>query len=320
MKTTRTESKAKRSTMDTIAVDLRTVNGWRIPPFQRPLRVNDKVRAIAEAITADGGVIPGVLTIGKIPAGRDSGEYLIDGQHRIEAFRMSGADTAYADVRYVEFIDMADMGDEFVALNSRIVNMRPDDVLRGLEGSTETLRLIREACPFVGYDNVRRNGNTSPMLSMSTVLRVWEGSATETPVSINRSAMQLAKDMTHESATQCRIFLQMALEAWGREEASKRLWGALNMSLCMWLWRRLVLDKERRGTRRYVSLTSDRYKKCLMSLAANADYNDWLMGRALGDRDRPAAYARIKGIMSRRILEEKWESKVSMPSPAWAKS
>ena len=36
-----------RSRMDTIAVTARTITGWSLPSFQRPLKVNDKVRGLA---------------------------------------------------------------------------------------------------------------------------------------------------------------------------------------------------------------------------------------------------------------------------------
>lgn len=310
---------AKRSKMDTISLDLRTVNGWRMPPFQRPLRINEKVRTIAADISSAGGVVPGILTVGKLLNGRDSGDYLIDGQHRIEAFRMSGCQEALADVRFIEFDSIADMGEEFVNLNSRIVAMRPDDVLRGVEGSLPTLQMIRKECPFVGYGNIRRNANDSPIVSMSLLIRVWEGSAKESPVAQSISALTLAKDMTMESATQCRIFMQMCEEAWGRDPAVARLWGSLNLSLCMWLWRRMVLTKPT-GHKRYISLTTPQFVKCLMALGSNAAYTAWLVGRQLGDRDRPGAYARIKGIFGRRVLEEKWVERAIFPQPAWAKT
>lgn len=308
----------KRSKMDTVALDLRTVNGWRIPPFQRPLRINEKVRGIAEEIAQAGGVVPGILTVGKLLNGHDSGEYLIDGQHRVEAFRMSGCQEALADVRFLEFDSLADMGDEFVNLNSRLVNMRPDDILRGLEGSLPALQMIRRECPFVGYDMIRRN-TESPMVSMSMLIRVWEGSGGETPVSMKNSIMQLAHDMTHESATQVRMFVQMCEQAWGRDPSASRLWGALNLSLCMWLWRKMVLGKAT-GQKRYLSLTTPQFVKCLMALGANPNYTAWLVGRQLGDRDRPGCYMRLKGIFGRRILEEKWAERATFPQPAWTKN
>jgi hypothetical protein len=310
----------KHSSMETVEVTQSSVNGWAIPPFQRPLRVNDKVRQIALKIADDGGVIPGVITVGRLKIGRETRHYLIDGQHRLEAFRMSTCPQALADVRFMDFTTMADMADEFVELNSRIVNMRPDDVLRGLEESTEALRLIRQACPYVGYDNIRRGHSNAPMVSMSMALRVWEGSAAETPVSIGRSAAQLATDMTIESANQLKVFFGMAFEAWGRDDSTKRLWSALNLSLCMWIWRRIVLDNDR-SKRRHIALRTETFRQCLMQLGATASYTEWLEGRALGDRDRPAAYNRIKAVFTRRILEAKavTGNKVIWPKPAWAK-
>lgn len=65
------------------------------------------------------------------------------------------------------------------------------------------------------------------------------------------------------------------------------------------------------------------FRKCLMSLAADASYCDWLLGRAMGDRDRGPAYSRIKQIFTRRLLEEKLGNKttgkVPLPQPAWAR-
>lgn len=312
-------SKPRKSRMDTVEVDMRTLGGWKIPPFQRQLRVNEKVREIAGIIRSDGGVIPGIITIGVIKAGRDTGEYVVDGQHRIEAFRLSECREAIADVRYVEFDSMADMGNEFVNLNSSLVRMRPDDVLRGLEESTPALRMIRDRCPFVGYDMIRR-GPTSAMLSMSTALRLWEGSGAPTPVAVSKSAVNLAVELSDESVAKMTVFLGLVYEAWGMDEGAKRLWSSVNLSLCMWLWRRLV-DDTQRGTNRYVVLRNEQFKRCMFSLAADASYNDWLLGRALGDRDRPPAYARIKQILIRRLNEDKFGQgkKITFPSPTWAK-
>lgn len=160
--------KATKTTVETIGFSRDEANDWKVPPFQRPLRVNDKVRLLAEQIGNDGGVIPGVLTFGVI--GRD--RFIVDGQHRREAFVLSGKAEGYADARTCYFDTMAEMGEEFVRLNSQLVRMRPDDILRGLESSLPSLQAVRAACPFVGYDMIRR-GDRCPILSMSAVLRAW---------------------------------------------------------------------------------------------------------------------------------------------------
>lgn len=69
--------KAVRSQMDTIEITQPLADSWLLPPFQRPLKVNQKVLDLAELLNQT-GVMPGVITLGHI--GKDV--YLVDGQHR----------------------------------------------------------------------------------------------------------------------------------------------------------------------------------------------------------------------------------------------
>jgi len=303
--------------MDTLIVTQAMVNGWRIPSFQRPIRINSKVEAVAEQIRRTES-IEGVLTLGAIRS--EAGTlYIVDGQHRVEAFKLSGLEEAIADVRVCIFDALGDMAQEFVQLNSSLVKMRPDDILRGLENSTASLKAIRKACSFVGYDYIRR-GTTSPIVGMSAVLRCWNAATSETPSpngGITTTALAANLDPT---GTQNLIaFLSTAHSAWGRDPEYYRLWGNLNLSLCMWLWNRLVIDRDRYGNKRYAILDIPTFKKCLMSLSADGDYVAWLQGRILRDRDRSPAYTRIKNVFSRRIVDETGK-KQSLPSPAWASS
>ena len=41
--------------MDTLEIEPEDLSAWRIPPFQRPLRTNAKVMAMAEGLKANGG-------------------------------------------------------------------------------------------------------------------------------------------------------------------------------------------------------------------------------------------------------------------------
>jgi hypothetical protein len=110
-------------------------------------------------------------------------------------------------------------------------------------------------------------------------------------------------------------FLQTAEAAWGRDPEHYRLWGNLNLTMCMWLWRRLVLDTER-GTLRRVVLTAAQFKKCLMRVSATGDYIDWLQGRNMSDRDRSPCYRRLSGIFVQSIKDDGVD-KPLMPKPAW---
>jgi hypothetical protein len=288
-----------------------TLKNWRLPDFQRPIKINEKVRALAEQLKADGGVMPGIITLGII----DGATYLIDGQHRREAFMISALEEGYTDVRMHYFESMADAGEEFVRLNSQLVRMRPDDILRGLEASVPALVEIRRRCPFVGYDMIRR-GPTSPIVSMSMVLRAWRGSSTDVPSphGVAASASSLAQTLTDEEARPLIDFLTLAAEGFGRDPEYARLWGSLNVILCMWLYRRMVLSQYSPKTPR---LTKEQFKKCMMSLSANEDYLDWLVGRHLGERDRSPAYNKIKTTFAQRIDIDTGK-KPLMPSPAWS--
>src|SRR5919108_2111434 len=154
------------------------IKSWKKPSFQRELRPNAKVLELVDKIKADGGVVPGIITIGVF----EKNFYKLDGQHRLEAFLLTKLPVGYCDVRFYYATSEADMGEEFVRQNSSLVHMRPDDYLRGLEGTYEPLEYIRRHCPFVGYDQVRR-GPKSPVVGMSVLLRCWFCSEKETPSS-----------------------------------------------------------------------------------------------------------------------------------------
>lgn len=319
IKGTREAPKSQRSSMETLIVSVDQVNQWKVPSFQRPVRMNEKVRALAEEMKQSGCEITGVLTLGKVD--KDAAFYIVDGQHRIEAFRISGMPEIIADVRIVHFDTMAEMAEEFVRLNSAIVRMRPDDILRGLEPTSPALKKIRKDCTFIGYDNIRRGGTSGPVLGMNQVIRSWIGSSTETPVSTlgGLSVASAATNMDADSVEDCIRFLLTAHAAWGRDPEYFRLWGSLNLTLCMWLWRRLVSDQSRGSTTRYISLNVAQFKQCLMSLSADHNYLDYLPGRQLNDRDRSPCFIRVKAIFSKRIAEESRDKKKPiLPSPAWS--
>lgn len=302
--------RATRTRVETMLLTPEIVRTWASPPFQRPCKVTAKVVEVSLQIKADGGVIPGVLTIGQVDG--DLRTYLVDGQHRREGFLLTDLAEGFADVRHVTCRDMAELGEEFVQLNSAIVRVRPDDVLRGLEASSPGLSLIRTRCPFVGYEQIRR-GSGKTLLSMSTALRCWFGSAPDTPVTSPDSATNLARKLDVDDAAVLCAFLDAAARAWGRDGEYARLWSGLNLVLCMWLYRRLVVS---RWSDRVRQMSGEQFTKCLMSLSADAGYVDWLVGRHVGEHDRSPAYRRIRENFLRR-LQADTGTRPLLPSPPW---
>lgn len=318
VKGAREAPKAVQSRMETLIITVKMVNEWRIPPFQRPLRINEKVRTVSEQIKQT-ECIEGIITLGKIK--NDPDLYVVDGQHRLEAFKISMLDEAIVDVRVVIFDNMSEMADEFSRQNTSLVKMRPDDILRGLEFSTPALRAIRTHCDFVGYDQIRRSG-ASPILSMSALLRCFNASRYETPSTsaAGLSAPQMAQHLDNQAVETITSFLNIAHAAWGRDPEYYRLWGNLNLSMCMWLYHKLVLDRDRRGGRRYVILNAQQFKQCLMSVSADSDYLSWLQGRNLGERDRSPAFNRLRTLFIKRLSADSPNVKPMFPQPAWATS
>jgi hypothetical protein len=301
--------------METLIVSTEEVSSWALPPFQRPLRINAKVQSLAEEIKTNQTSIPGVLTLGKLKGANST--FIVDGQHRVEAFKLSGLPEAIADIRVIHFDTMADMAEEFVHLNSSLVRMRPDDVLRGLEHSTPNLQRIRKECPFVGYDNIRRSSTSSPIVGMSQLLRSWAGAATETPSVGGASAVAIASYMPELECEQLIHFLKIAHASWGRDPEYYRLWATLNLCMTMWMWRRIVLHRAG-GQQRYTTLTVNQFKQCMMSMSASPDYIDWLQGRSMGDRDRSPCYNKIKTLFTRRLAQEGYSMRPKFPQPGWA--
>jgi hypothetical protein len=303
-------NKETGTSVDTILVTKGVIKEWKLPPFQRPLRVNAKVLEVVEKIKQD-EVFPGILTIGILGGQR----YIVDGQHRCHAFLLSELDEAFTDVRYRYYESMEEMAEDFVNLNSQMVKMGPDDILRGLESTNEGLVSIRKRCPFVGYDQIRR-GTASPIVSMSAALRCWYGAKRDIPASVGHSAAAVSKMMTTVEADELVSFLNSAMVAWGKDKEYHKLWGNLNLTLCMWIYQRVVLRAwGPKGTR----VTKEQFRKLLTALTASADYLEWLIGRQMSDRDRSPGYKRIKAIFVKR-LEMELGKKVTFPAPEWVSS
>lgn len=311
MKPTTVMEKRTKTVVDTILVTPEKVRAWKSPAFQRQLRENRKVLALAEQLKADGGVWPGIVTLGVL-----AGEtYLIDGQHRAHAFVMSGLAEGYTDVRIHYFNNLGEMGDEFVKLNSQLVTLRPDDILRGLEPSMPLLKAIRDACPFIGYDMIRR-GEKTPMVSMSAALHAWRAGISEVPTAGGgyMPARVIASGFDEQETRFFVDFMAMAFKSFGRDVEYHRLWSRLNLTMCIWMYKNVVLSAYSQKT---VKITKELFQRCLTSLSANTDYLDWLVGRQLSERDRSPAYVRMKAIFSRRIVQETGR-KANLPSPTWS--
>jgi len=310
-------SSAPKVGMDTVVLTPETMDSWPLPVFQAPLKKNAKVLQISDQMREESGtpVIEGVITLGFLRG--ETTIYLLDGQHRRAAALLSGRSEFIADVRTKQYETMADMAREFLILNTPISRKTPDDQLRAMAEMSPVLQMIQEACPYIGYRYIRANP-TAPVVSMSATLRRWRGSGYETP-SVTGSyggAVALATGLTEDDAKKIIVFMQTAYSAWGSDAENARLWASLNTTVTMWLWRVLVLDKDRSGARRYAVLTPEQFRLCILAASADSGYVEWLGGRNMSERDRAPCYSRLRSIFTSRIQSETGE-KIRMPQPSW---
>jgi hypothetical protein len=298
-----------RTTVDTIMFTREQAKGWIVDhEIQRELSVNRKVLELADWLRDNKGVIPGVIKLAVV--GGDT--YLLDGQHRIAAFMLSGLNDGYADVVTQYFDSLAELGPAFVQQNMQLVRLRSDDVLRAhAKGSPQLTRIMR-ACSCVTFDQIRRTSDRVGCVSMSTVLRSWKASQAHTPISPRFNAIEMAEKLTDIDAEAVIGFLEECDAAWGRDVAASRLWSELNLTLCMWLYRRVVLT---RYSPRVKLLTRGQFRDCLIAASTTRLYVEWLKGRNMGDRS--AGYSRLKMIFAKR-LGELLAGAVVLPQPEWA--
>jgi hypothetical protein len=301
-----------KTQMETKLLSLAEMDAWVLPPFQREETQSKKVIEFAEELKSNGGIISGSILLGILQGQEPVIVYLVDGQQRRCACHLSGLDEFIGDVSLKIYTSMVEMADDFKRVNSRLVPMKPDDLLRAYEVSHPNLKKLREDCQFVGYGNIRRNEETAPILSMSVALKCWFGSGQATPGQ-QQQAVTLVDQLDDNQRQILTVFLITAHTAWGHDRQYWRLWANLNLIMCMYLYRKLVLEP---GSRR-VPLSMEMFRKCLMSASADSTYIDWLQGRSVTERDRSPCYKRLKTIFAGRLTQEFNGRLIKLPAPEW---
>jgi hypothetical protein len=300
----------EKTQMETKLLSLEELDSWVLPPFQREEQQTKKVIEFAEMLKQNGGMIGGVIHLGLL-RGETAPIYLVDGQQRRSACHLSERDTFIADTSLKVYDSMVEMAEDFRKVNSRLVPLKPDDLLRACEVTHAPIAQLRKDCPFVGYGNIRRQ-ESSPVLSMSAALKSWFGSGLQTPGATGQ-AINMLDQFTDTQRQLLTVFLLMAYHAWGVDKTNARLWSNPNLTMCMYLYRKLMLEpNNRRG-----AVPGEMFGKCLMSVSANSSYYDWLQGRHLRERDRSPCYKRLRFIFAERLTKEYGGKTFRMPSPSW---
>lgn len=299
-----------RVRVDTMLITPDKLNEWPLPGIQRPLLKSKKVREAAEAMQLEAAqdpdeafcTIKGVVWLGKV--GKVT--YLADGQHRLYgAFLWASRELlvhggvlvkqAFVNVGLRHFDSVSDMAMSFIEDNSQLNPTKPDDIMRALARANVHLQAIEEACPFMGYDLTGANKKTK-LISMSAAIRTWFGSGGLVPAG-GPSALEIVNKFLDKGQADRMIdFYGACVEAGWQHDSFRRLWGALNLGIVMWIWRRTVLGEATRfgsGGQRPMVLTREQFIVCMRTLM-EPSYMDDLVGRQLRYQDRVPCYTKIK--------------------------
>jgi hypothetical protein len=301
--------------METRIVTLAELESWQLPPVQGVFKVNKRVLEYVDELKRNGGIIGGVITLGRLP--NDARLWKVDGCHRTQGAIMSGLTQFFVEIRTIEFQTMGELAEEYVKMNTPLSRKTPNDILRAMEENLPNMRLLHEQCSFIGYDNIRRCVTSSPIIGMAQVLRTWNGAKQETPGGGGQSGgpREIAEEFDARDVEELSSFLNSVYGAWGMDPEYHRLWGSLNLTMCMWLFQQLVLGK-REPRKKTIYLTVAQFGRCMMSVSASGDYVDWVRGRQMSERDRSPCYTRLKKIIGMRILEDTGQRPM-FPQPAW---
>jgi len=292
-----------KRTAEVRIVTVAEMTQWASPPFQRPVvegRAN--LREVARIIR-DTGEVPGVVTLGEL----DGVLYLIDGQHRRRATEMSERTEVMVYLVILKCLTMEEMSRRFLALNSSIVPIKVDDRLRSAEITNPNLRMIRDLCGFVGY---RKSAHH--VVTMSVVLRSFLASCRDTPGPL--TGVLSSDRITLAEAEELAAALAVLYKSWGNTAGQESLWGGLNLSVCLWLYRRVVFEA---ATTRNTTVTPDEFSVAMVGLTDRV-YLEWLRGKSTGPMFFPGTYDRIKSCLVAWLRSE-GRTRIRLPSPSFAR-
>jgi len=252
--------------MEVTVISKAEARRWVVPEeVQRKYRETKKHEGLVEYIE-ENEEIPDVIMLGTLP--NDPTIYIVDGQHRQVKFLASRVNEAFARIRWEEYDTMEQIGLAFYTANGgKSLLTSADDMLRSKHLSSPPLYRLVTECPFIGFDYIRF-GDGGPVMSASAAVKSWIASGLDKPRSaLGKSVGVLVDNVTDEETEDMIRFYKMCYKVWGKDKENRRMWLNINVALCAWLYRRLVLGQKKIG--RLSSLTEEEFEYCLATLAAN---------------------------------------------------
>lgn len=291
---------------EVVVVTVALVNSWERPDFQRMFK---QTKNVVDATNQIGRTeeIPGTIWIG-VWEGRS---YVVDGQHRIEAFLGANIAEALASVAFKAFDSYDAMARFYRMINTPLRSFSAQDNLKAAAVEYESLRIIEREATFASWYKPKRNSGKT--IQISSMVRFWGMARSDAPGG-SAQVVAVAAGMNKLAAHRLCVFGSLCHDAWGTDSGYAALWGGLNFPVVLWLYARTVL-RDPEPSLRVTRLDQPAFKKALVSLC-DESYVDWLRGRNSLQNFRSPCYNKIKQRF-KATLEKRGE-RLTLPSPDWA--
>lgn len=282
---------------------------WKIPDWGREPKVNRHVLSVAEDLK-ECNHLSSTLVLGVY----DNTIWRIDGNHRLLGFLLSGIPNmlAHCMVHYCD--GHKDMYRIYKIYQRHLRTPTKDDNLKGLAETRDPLQTIKNRCKFVTYETV--NDTESRRIRMSAVIRAWYDSVPYIPKHIRANIEEQAVKIEETEARKIVEFLLACKE--GLSIQVPFLWKPINITLLMWLYRRLVwgeIDVESEDVE-YSRLTKDEFILGMLGLQTNNYYGT--LGTRELERDRFGAYTSLMSYFKKSLHSMGVKRRLTLPiKPKW---
>ena len=207
------------------------------PPCQRFVSKTKRVERLTEEMLKTGRLGVGILLVMGLPNGE---VHLVDGNHRIEAFRNSGLKSIIVSVQTKSAKTYKDIAEEYIRCQCSLKTSTVDDKLKGIAVGHPPLQKIAQFCTFVTYK--RASTRSDCLISMSDVVHCWFDASTNPPTRYSGDKgipiEECAKLITDKDAACIIEWLLVCQISLGT--VNRVLWAPLNMTLCLWLYKQMV--------------------------------------------------------------------------------
>lgn len=270
----------KKITVDSMVINRELAfETWQVhPDLQREVIDNKKLEEVVAELLVVGAYPEGVIIIGCL----NGVLYKVDGNYRMRAFEKTNLPSIRASVQFIRFESLEEMTESYRRLQGQIKKSTPNDRLKVLANVWPPIRHIAEECRFVTY--IKATKSAGRLVTMATVIQIWAWSKTDPPKPKTGGSLEdLAKGVTQEDAAKVVEFLKVCRSNFGADFPP--MWKANHLSLCLWLYRRMVW-REDAENQRWAKLTSREFGSGTAVLR-NADYVKLITGKNLSrDEDR----------------------------------